>query len=51
MMRALESFGVMFIGENERIGAGVRLEFLRRDVRQIDRLENEGGIAGDDDAP
>ena len=49
--RALESFGVMFIPENDRIGAGVRLKFLRRDVRQIDRLENEGGIVDDDDVP
>ena len=49
--RALESFGVMFIAENDSIGAGVRLKFLRRDVRQIDRLENEGGIVGYDDVP
>lgn len=47
--RALENFGVMFIAENTRMGAGVRLKFLRRDVKQIDRLENEGGIVGDDD--
>jgi transcriptional regulator with XRE-family HTH domain len=49
--RAVESFGVMFIAENDRMGAGVRLKFLRRDVRQIDRLENEGGIVGYDDVP
>jgi transcriptional regulator with XRE-family HTH domain len=51
VMRAVERFGVIFIGENERMGAGVRLKFLRRDVRQIDRLENEGGVVGDDDVP
>ena len=49
--RALKSFGVMFIAENHRMGAGVRLKFLRRDVKQIDRLENEGGIVGYDDVP
>jgi len=49
--RALEGFGVMFIAESDSIGAGVRLKFLRRDVKQIDRLENEGGIVGDDDVP
>jgi hypothetical protein len=41
----------MFIAESDSIGAGVRLKFLRRDVKQIDRLENEGGIVGDDDVP
>ena len=46
MRRALEGFGVMFIAESDSIGAGVRLKFLRRDVKQIDRLENEGGIVG-----
>lgn len=49
LKRALESFGVMFIVENDHMGAGVRLKFLRRDVKQIDRLENEGGIVGEDD--
>ena len=49
--RALEGFGVMFIPESDSIGAGVRLKFLRRDVKQIDRLENEGGIVGEDDVP
>ena len=51
LRRALEAFGVMFIPESDSIGAGVRLKFLRRDVKQIDRLENEGGIVGDDDVP
>lgn len=49
--RALEGFGVMFIAESDSIGAGVRLKFLPRDVKQIDRLENEGGIVGEDDVP
>jgi len=51
LRQALEAFGVMFIPESDSIGAGVRLKFLRRDVKQIDRLENEGGIVGDDDVP
>jgi transcriptional regulator with XRE-family HTH domain len=49
--RALETFGAIFIPESEGIGAGVRLKFLRQDVRQISRLETEGGIVADDDVP
>jgi transcriptional regulator with XRE-family HTH domain len=49
--RALENFGAMFIPEGGGIGAGVRLKFLRQDVKQIGRLENEGGIVADDDVP
>ena len=45
---ALQSAGVEFIEENGG-GAGVRLKFKRSDVKQIDRLENEGGIVGEDD--
>ena len=33
------------------MGAGVRLKFTRTDVRQIARLESEGGVVGSDDAP
>ena len=51
VIRALETFGAMFIPESEGIGAGVRLKFLRQDVRQIGRLETEGGIVADDDVP
>lgn len=51
VIRALETFGAMFIPESEGIGAGVRLKFLRQDVRQIGRLETEGEIVGDDDVP
>ena len=49
--RALETFGAIVIPESEGIGAGVRLKFLRQDVRQIGRLETEGGIVADDDVP
>lgn len=48
--RALEHFGVIVIGESDGMGAGVRLKFTRQDVRQIARLEDEGGIVGSDDA-
>ena len=41
----------MFIPESDGIGAGVRLKFLRQDVKQIARLEGEGGLVGDDDVP
>jgi hypothetical protein len=49
--RALEHFGVIAIDESDGAGAGVRLKFTRQDVRQIARLEGEGGIVGSDDAP
>lgn len=49
--RGLECFGVILIEEADGMGAGVRLKFTRQDVRQIARLEGEGGIVGSDDAP
>jgi transcriptional regulator with XRE-family HTH domain len=51
VQRALESFGAMFIPEADGIGAGVRLKFLRQDVKQIGRLEGEGGLVKEDDVP
>jgi transcriptional regulator with XRE-family HTH domain len=51
LMRALENFGVLLIGEGDGLGAGVRLKFTRDDVRQLGRLENEGGTVRDDDVP
>jgi hypothetical protein len=48
---ALENFGVLFVPEDNGIGAGVRLRFTRQDVRQISRLEGEGGIVRNDDVP
>lgn len=51
MNRGLEHFGVVIITESDGMGAGVRLKFTRQDVRQIARLEGEGGIIGSDDAP
>jgi transcriptional regulator with XRE-family HTH domain len=49
--RGLSHFGVMIVEESDGMGAGVRLKFTRADVRQIARLETEGGIVGSDDAP
>jgi transcriptional regulator with XRE-family HTH domain len=49
--RALENFGAQFIPESDGIGAGVRLRFTRQDVKQIGRLEGEGGLVRDDDVP
>jgi len=49
--RGLEHFGVIVIAESDGMGAGVRLKFTRQDVKQIARLEGEGGIVGSDDAP
>ncbi len=49
--RALEHFGAVFIPEGDGKGAGVRLKFSRVDVKQIGRLEGEGGAVGEDDVP
>ena len=49
--RGMSHFGVMIVEEAGGMGAGVRLKFTRADVRQIARLEGEGGIIGSDDAP
>ncbi|WP_395396108.1 XRE family transcriptional regulator (plasmid) [Novosphingobium sp. BL-8A] len=48
---AFEHFGIVVVGEGDGMGSGVRLKFTRQDVRQIARLEGEGGIVGSDDAP
>jgi len=49
--RAFDKFGVIALSEEGGMGAGVRLKFTRQDVRQIARLESEGGVVGSDDAP
>lgn len=50
-LRALDTFGVVFIPEGDGLGAGVRLKFTRLDAKQIGRLEGEGGNVGEDDVP
>jgi len=49
LQHALESAGAVFIPEDGDLGAGVRLRFNARDVKQLRRLENEGGAVGEDD--
>ncbi len=49
--RGFDHFGLLIVEESDGLGAGVRLNFTRADVRQIMRLENEGGIIGSDDSP
>jgi hypothetical protein len=49
--RAFEKFGIVVVEEDGNMGAGVRLKFTRQDVKQISRLEGEGGLVRSDDAP
>jgi hypothetical protein len=51
LCRALEKFGVVIVPEGDGMGAGVRLKFTRQDVKQIGRLESEGGAPRSDDVP
>jgi hypothetical protein len=44
----LEAAGVVFIAENGG-GAGARLKFSREEVWEVNRWEDEGGKAGEDD--
>ena len=48
LKHALETAGAVFLNEND-FGAGVRLRFTRKDVKQLRRLEGEGGAIGEDD--
>lgn len=49
--RGMQHYGVVIVEEADGMGVGVRLKFTRSDVRQIARLETEGGLIGSDDAP
>ena len=51
VLQAFQRFGVVALDEEGGMGAGVRLKFTRQDVKQIVRLEGEGGIVGSDDNP
>ena len=48
LRQALEAAGAVFLDEDD-LGAGVRLRFTARDVKQLRRFEGEGGVVGDDD--
>ncbi|HWJ68436.1 MAG TPA: DNA-binding protein [Sphingobium sp.] len=49
LRQTLEEGGVVFLPEDELGGAGVRLKFTAQDVKQINRMEGEGGPVGTDD--
>lgn len=48
LQRALETAGAVFLDEDD-LGIGVRLRFTKRDVKQLRRMEGEGGAVGEDD--
>jgi len=48
LREALEEGGAVFIPENGG-GLGVRLKYSRRDAREVNKWEAEGGRAGEDD--
>ena len=50
LQSALESLGAVFIPEDRR-GVGVRLKFTESERRRIATLENEGGLARQDEVP
>jgi hypothetical protein len=49
LMQALEGLGALFIADDLHGGHGVRLKFNAAESARIDRLENEGGQAAEDD--
>lgn len=49
LMNTLELLGAQFIGDDSHGGQGVRLKFNATESARIDRLENEGGQAAEDD--
>lgn len=49
LRQALEHLGAQFINDDGNGGQGVRLKFNAAESARIDRLENEGGQAAEDD--
>lgn len=49
LQKTLESYGVVFIAEEENLGHGVRKRYTASKLRQIKRWEDEGGLANEDD--
>jgi transcriptional regulator with XRE-family HTH domain len=48
---ALEELGVIFVPEEDSLGAGVRLKFNRSITERIGILEDEGGLTAKDNVP
>lgn len=51
VLRALDTFGVLFIDDGDGFGSGVRLKFSRKQAQAMGAWEDEGGVVGDDDVP
>lgn len=49
LQKTLESYGVVFIAEEENLGHGVRKRHNVSKARQLKRWEDEGGRAAEDD--
>lgn len=49
LQKTLESYGVVFIAEEESLGHGVRKRHNASKTRQLKRWEDEGGRTSDDD--
>lgn len=49
LQKTLESYGVVFIAEEDQIGHGVRKRHTASKTRQLKRWEDEGGQPGEND--
>ena len=49
LQKTLESYGVVFIAEEDQIGHGVRKRHTASKTRQLKRWEDEGGRPGEND--
>jgi transcriptional regulator with XRE-family HTH domain len=49
LQEALESFGAVILPEDGDAGYGVRQKYNTTKVARLENLENEGGVAADDD--
>ena len=49
LQKTLESYGVVFIAEEDQIGHGVRKRQTASKTRQLKRWEDEGGQPGEND--
>ncbi|MGO3153562.1 MAG: hypothetical protein ACTIJJ_13220 [Galactobacter sp.] len=49
LQAALETFGAVLLPESDDAGYGVRQKYNSVKVARLENLENEGGLAADDD--